>query len=190
MELQERQVHDASSHKEGSVAVVQDLTVSPSLEANEDGVTKSTSTDVLAMQRMGKDQQLVREYRYLSIASFACIATATWEIGLFTIGQSLMDGGSPGLLWGTLWNFVCAGPLWLSQAEMASMAPIAGAQVRSSAAFVVEAVANTDDRVLGSTTGSQSKCTQAHGVLFVINTPQVCSGEMAAVSELHDWVGQ
>lgn len=172
------------------MAVVEDPTASLSLEANEAGVTKSTSSDVLAMQRMGKDQQFMREYRYLSIASFASIAMATWEIGLFTIGQSLLDGGSPGLLWGTLWNFVCAGPLWLSQAEMASMAPIAGAQVCLGAAFVVEAVADTDIHVLGSTIGSQSKCTQAHGVLFVINRPQVCSGGMAAVSELYDGVGQ
>jgi choline transport protein len=67
---------------------------------------------------MGKDQQLVRQFRLLSIASFVAIATATWEIGLFTIGQSFTDGGRPGLIYGTIWNFILFGPVYLSMAEM------------------------------------------------------------------------
>lgn len=90
--------------------------------------TKSTPYDAAGMRRMGKDQQLIRNFRFLSITSFVAIATAAWEIGLFILTPGLVDGGRAGLVWTALWNFVGFGPVYLSMAEMASMAPIAGAQ--------------------------------------------------------------
>jgi hypothetical protein len=54
------------------------------------------------MRRMGKDQQLVRHFRLLSITSFVAIATAAWEIGLFVISPGLIDGGRSGLIWNTI----------------------------------------------------------------------------------------
>lgn len=58
----------------------------------------------------------------------ACCLVATWEVLLTTILQSLTDGGTAGLLWGFL--IVCAGFyfVYLSLAEMASMAPTSGGQ--------------------------------------------------------------
>ena len=44
-------------------------------------VTKSTRDDNENMRRMGWRQELVRHFRLLSVASFAAIATAAWEIG-------------------------------------------------------------------------------------------------------------
>ena len=90
--------------------------------------TKSTPYDAAGMRRMGKDQQLIRQFRFLSITAFVAIATAAWEIGLFILTPGLVDGGRAGLVWNALWNFVGFGPVYLSMAEMASMAPIAGAQ--------------------------------------------------------------
>ena len=90
--------------------------------------TKSTREDAAGMRRMGKDQQLVRHFRLLSITSFVAIATAAWEIGLFLLSPGLVDGGRAGLIYNALWNFIGFGPVYLSMAEMASMAPIAGAQ--------------------------------------------------------------
>ena len=55
--------------------------------------TRSTYEDVAGMQRMGKDQQLVRSFRLLSMISFTGIATAAWEIGLFQLTPGLVDGG-------------------------------------------------------------------------------------------------
>ncbi|KAK4902333.1 hypothetical protein LTR27_001237 [Elasticomyces elasticus] len=75
--------------------------------------TQSTVADEEAMKRMGKDQQLVRQFRLLAIASFTAIAMATWEIGFFA-------------------------PIYLSMAEMASMAPIAGAQYHWVSEFAPE----------------------------------------------------
>ena len=90
--------------------------------------TKSTAADAAGMRRMGKDQQLLRHFRVMSITSFAAVATASWEIGLFILTPALVDGGVSGMCWSVMWNFIAYCPIYLSLAEMASMAPIAGAQ--------------------------------------------------------------
>lgn len=102
--------------------------------------TKSTHEDALNMRRMGRTQQLVRQFRLLSVASFVAIATAAWEIGIFTITPGLTDGGRPLLLYSVIWNFVGFGPIYLSMAEMASMAPIAGAQYHWVSEFAPESL--------------------------------------------------
>ena len=89
---------------------------------------KSTDADAANMARMGKDQQLMRHFRILSMASFVAIATAAWEIGLFNLTPGLTNGGLPGLVYSVLWNFIGFAPIYLSMAEMASIAPTAGAQ--------------------------------------------------------------
>lgn len=97
---------------------------SDSLEEQQDGAlraTKSTNEDAAGMRRMGKDQQLVRHFRLLSISSFVALATAAWEIGLFVLTPGLVDGGRSGLIYNVLWNFIGFGPIYLSMAEMASM---------------------------------------------------------------------
>jgi hypothetical protein len=100
--------------------------------------TKSSRDDNENMRRMGRSQELVRHFRLLSVASFVAIATAAWEIGLFEITPGLTDGGRPALVYSVLWNFVGFGPIYLSMAEMASMAPIAGAQYHWVSEFAPE----------------------------------------------------
>lgn len=100
--------------------------------------TKSIPEDAAGMRRMGKDQQLIRHFRTFSITSFTAIATASWEIGLFQLTPGLVDGGRAGLVYNTLWNFIGFGPVYLSMAEMASMAPIAGAQYHWVSEFAPE----------------------------------------------------
>ena len=63
---------------------------------SEDG--SSTEADLSNMHRMGKSQELVRHFRFLSIAAFTALATAAWEIGLFLLTPGLVDGGRSGLL--------------------------------------------------------------------------------------------
>lgn len=72
-------------------------------EADEptDGM-KSTSADQRNMHRMGKNQQLVRHFRVLSMASFVAIATAAWEIGLFNLTPGFTNGGLPGVVYSVL----------------------------------------------------------------------------------------
>ena len=101
---------------------------------------KSTNADAANMARMGKNQQLVRHFRVLSMASFVAIATAVWEIGLFNLTPGLINGGRPGIIYSVLWNFIGFGPIYLSMAEMASMAPIAGAQYHWVSEFAPESI--------------------------------------------------
>lgn len=117
------------------------VTVEADLESEEPANGfKSTNIDAADMQRMGKDQQLMRHFRILSMASFVAIATATWEMGLFAITPGLLNGGLPGLVYSVLWSFIGFGPIYLSMAEMASMAPIAGAQYHWVSEFAPESL--------------------------------------------------
>ncbi|KAK1071557.1 hypothetical protein LTR74_003187 [Friedmanniomyces endolithicus] len=56
-------------------------------------LSKSTPADAANMRRMGKPQQLIRHFRFLSTVSFVALATAAWEIGLFVLtpGLPLVD---------------------------------------------------------------------------------------------------
>jgi hypothetical protein len=102
--------------------------------------TKSTREDAENMRRMGRSQQLVRHFRLLSVASFVAIATASWELGLFEITPALTNGGRPALVYSMIWNFIGFGPVYVSMAEMASMAPIAGAQYHWVSEFAPESL--------------------------------------------------
>lgn len=107
-------------------------------ESNDSDVFKSTPADAANMRRMGKDQQLVRRFRVLSTASFVAVATAAWEFTVFNLTAGLTNGGLPILVYATMWNFVGFAPIYLSMAEMASMAPIAGAQYHWVSEFAPE----------------------------------------------------
>ncbi|KAF2630415.1 amino acid permease-like protein [Macroventuria anomochaeta] len=82
-----------------------------------------TSHDAQDMYRMGKKQELRRNFRLVSIIGFVVVLQSTWEtyFGLF-------NGGTAGVIWMTVitWLFVMA--MIASLAEMASMAPTAGGQ--------------------------------------------------------------
>ncbi|KAG5950163.1 hypothetical protein E4U53_005420 [Claviceps sorghi] len=78
---------------------------------------KSTPDDAGNMRRMGRTQEL---------------------LSMFGITPGLIDGGRPVLVWAFLWNFFGFIPVHLSMAEMASMAPIAGAQYHWVSEFAPE----------------------------------------------------
>lgn len=109
-------------------------------ESNDDDEFKSTSADAANMRRMGKDQQLVRRFRVLSMASFVAVATAAWEFTIFNVTAGLTNGGLPVLAYSLMWNFLGFTPIYLSMAEMASMAPIAGAQYHWVSEFAPESM--------------------------------------------------
>jgi amino acid transporter len=89
------------------------------------GFTKFDQKD---MYRMGKIQELKRNYRPLSALSFAVVLTAVWEFLLMANTQGLIDGGLAGVFWAYIWTFLGFGFVIGSLAEMASMAPISGGQ--------------------------------------------------------------
>lgn len=100
------------------------------LEHNEEEelLYNSTRIDAGDMRRMGKSQELIRHYHLSSIVSFSALATSAWELALFQATPGIINGGLPTLIYSNVWCFIGFFPVVLSLAEMASMAPIAGAQ--------------------------------------------------------------
>ncbi|RMD44987.1 hypothetical protein DV735_g109, partial [Chaetothyriales sp. CBS 134920] len=80
------------------------------------------------MHRMGKAQQMRRNFRFVSILGFTMLVMCSWETMLGTTIIGLINGGTAGLIWMFLvsWiGFICVNT---SMAEMASMAPTSGGQ--------------------------------------------------------------
>ncbi|PTD12956.1 putative amino-acid permease [Fusarium culmorum] len=89
---------------------------------------KGTPADRADMYRLGKMQDLRRNFRFLSIFGFSMILMCSWEFSLSVSTIGLVNGGTAGLVW---MFFIC----WIgfllvntSMAEMASMAPTTGGQ--------------------------------------------------------------
>ncbi|MCJ1374995.1 hypothetical protein MMC20_006228 [Loxospora ochrophaea] len=82
-------------------------------------------SDQKDMYRMGKKQELKREFHPFAALSFIAVLQGTWE---FLLVHGLVDGGLAGLFWSYLFTFIGLGLIVISLAEMASMAPTAGGQ--------------------------------------------------------------
>ncbi|KAK3323115.1 GABA permease [Cercophora scortea] len=92
------------------------------------GNAAGTTLDKGDMWRMGKKQQLRRNFRFVSIVGFTMVLMSTWEAELNANIFGLINGGTGGLIWmyvGTYFGFLCA---VISMAEMSSMAPTSGGQ--------------------------------------------------------------
>ncbi|KAK5702464.1 hypothetical protein LTR17_022297 [Elasticomyces elasticus] len=155
-------------------AVIVDVNGADSMENQDESMndenlkmSKSTAGDAAGMRRMGKQQQLVRHFRLVSTVSFVALATAAWEIGLFVITPGLTDGGRAGLVWNVLWNIVGFGPIYLSMAEMASMAPIAGAQYHWVSEFAPESCQRILSYISGWTSTIAWQAGNAQGMFLV-----------------------
>ncbi|KAF2497948.1 GABA permease-like protein [Lophium mytilinum] len=87
-----------------------------------------TRNDQVDMGRMGKVQELRRNYRPLSAIAFTVILQGTWEVLMTATTQGLTDGGVAGLIWSFIWTFIGFSFVMAALAEMASMAPTSGGQ--------------------------------------------------------------
>ncbi|OAL24287.1 hypothetical protein AYO20_10714 [Fonsecaea nubica] len=87
-----------------------------------------TTKDQRDMQRLGKRQELIRNFRPISALAFTALLQATWEFLLIANTQVLVDGGIAGFFWTYVWTFIGFGIVMTSLAEMASMAPTSGGQ--------------------------------------------------------------
>ncbi|KOC11929.1 amino acid transporter [Aspergillus flavus AF70] len=87
-----------------------------------------TVNDQRDMHRMGKKQEMRRNFRLISTIGFTTCIMGTWENVIASTSQGLRTGGRPCLFWSLIW--ACCGQLFivLSLAEMSSMAPTAGGQ--------------------------------------------------------------
>ncbi|KAH8725675.1 amino acid permease-domain-containing protein [Phaeosphaeriaceae sp. PMI808] len=89
---------------------------------------KGTREDQKDMHRMGKTQELRRNFRFVSIFGYSMILMATWETVLTTLIIPLTNGGTGGAIFIFLATAIGMGFVIVSMAEMASMAPTSGGQ--------------------------------------------------------------
>ncbi|GAB7353911.1 hypothetical protein MBLNU459_g4257t1 [Dothideomycetes sp. NU459] len=94
----------------------------------DEGVKGMTHNDRRDMRRMGKKQELRRNFRTVSTIGFTTCVMGTWEILLTSNTQGLTAGGMAGLFWSLVWCYTGQFFVVMSLAEMSSMAPTAGGQ--------------------------------------------------------------
>ena len=86
------------------------------------------SCDGLDMARLGKKQELTRNFGFVSTLAFSTVFSVTWEYVLLSTGNALVNGGFSGAIYEYIWVFCGYLTVIVSLAEMASMSPTAGGQ--------------------------------------------------------------
>ncbi|ORX97502.1 amino acid permease-domain-containing protein [Clohesyomyces aquaticus] len=110
---------------------------SPPVQVVEDGSPqpfevakkwKGTAADQHDMLVIGRKQQLRRNFHLISILGFGCNLICGWEINVTTLGLTLTNGGTAGMIYGFILTIFGFTFVYASLAEMASMSPTAGGQ--------------------------------------------------------------
>ncbi|KAI5364589.1 Putative amino acid/polyamine transporter I [Septoria linicola] len=119
------------SKNHGQVRMTFESSDEDGFELSEYAVAKKwqgTAADRKDMSQLGRVQQLRRNFQFLSILGFGCTLIATWEVMLTTISSVLTNGGTAGVIWGYIVVVVGFSFVYMSIAEMTSMAPTSGGQ--------------------------------------------------------------
>ncbi|KAF2768896.1 amino acid transporter [Teratosphaeria nubilosa] len=130
-----------------------------------------TVGDAVEMARMGKAQELRRNFKFVAILGFVSLLQATWESTLLANWNGLYNGGSGGVIWCTIAVWILMGCTIASLAEMASMAPTAGGQYHWVSEFAPPSLQGPLSYVvgwfccLGWVAGVPSCCVQLAGVV-------------------------
>ncbi|TKA83850.1 hypothetical protein B0A55_00119 [Friedmanniomyces simplex] len=98
-----------------------ELSSPPESQAAGD-VFGSNDRDKANMARMGKDQEMKRVFRQVSLISFTAIIMGTWQWMLMANSQGLINGGRGGLFWSYIWTFGGYALLAASLADMLACA--------------------------------------------------------------------
>ncbi|KAK7957323.1 uncharacterized protein PG986_006545 [Apiospora aurea] len=105
-----------------------DAAVDIELDSDLADPEEGNAQDRRDMTRMGKTQELKRNFRFISIFGFTMILMQSWE-AIFGVGVlGLTNGGTAGYIWMYLVSWVGFLFVNVSMAEMASMAPTTGGQ--------------------------------------------------------------
>ncbi|KAJ5683554.1 hypothetical protein N7462_006719 [Penicillium macrosclerotiorum] len=96
--------------------------------AHEDDVMDAKAQDDRDMERLGKAQQLKRNFRFYSILGFTTTLMATWESILLTSTYGLVDGGRAGMVYVYIGSYVGFFASVISMAEISSIAPTSAGQ--------------------------------------------------------------
>lgn len=117
--------YNKNSHYELTEAAVHDS--SPERDYGYE-MKPGTATDEHDMHRMGKKQQLSRQFHALSIFALTTLVMFTWQAILSTAVFSIINGGRGGSVYLFIATWAFTVPVVVSLAEMASMAPTSGGQ--------------------------------------------------------------
>lgn len=101
-----------------------DVEASDEFAADINGQKTGTSADAKDMHRLGKTQEMKRNFRSVSILGLSSLTMATWAAFLGSCNFSMLNGGLAGTVWIFLAVWLFTIPISLSLAEMASMAPV------------------------------------------------------------------
>ncbi|KAL8631837.1 hypothetical protein Q9189_002417 [Teloschistes chrysophthalmus] len=88
----------------------------------------STEADRSALNQLGKNPILKRNFGFLSILGFSSTALICWESMLIVLDQGLKNGGPSGVIYGFILVWIGSLATFASLTELASMAPVAGGQ--------------------------------------------------------------
>ena len=104
-----------------------------SLSPPEDGILidalrSSTAYDRGALNRVGKNPILMRNFGFLSILGFSSTALICWESMTIVLDQGLKNGGPSGVVYGFILVWLGSLATFASLTELASMAPVSGGQ--------------------------------------------------------------
>ncbi|RGP73716.1 hypothetical protein FLONG3_6264 [Fusarium longipes] len=156
---------------------------------------KGTRADRADMYRLGKTQDLRRNFRFLSIFGFSMILMCSWEFCLSVSTIGLVNGGTAGLIWMFLICWVGFLLVNTSMAEMASMAPTTGGQYHWVSEFAPPRYQKLTSYLMGwmCVLGWQVACassafiagTQIQGLIILNNpnyTPHPWHGTLLAIA--------
>jgi hypothetical protein len=87
-----------------------------------------TEEDRSNMHRMGKTQELRRNFSFIPTFGFSAVLMISWEAMLNATSYSVPNGGLPAMIWMYVVSLFGMGAAIVSMAEMASMAPTSGGQ--------------------------------------------------------------
>jgi choline transport protein len=110
-----------SERKRNGIVSIRDVQQADSESSGPTDEYESTRDDVADMRRLGKKQELKRNFRKFSTLSFATIIMATWEVLLVANSQALTNGGRPAFVYSYIWTTIGFAPIIVSLAEMSSM---------------------------------------------------------------------
>ncbi|KAF2251585.1 amino acid transporter [Trematosphaeria pertusa] len=85
-------------------------------------------TDTAYLARLGKQSRLPRTFGFMSLLGFSSLSLISWEGILVTSVGALRNGGSVGVVWGFLFNWLGMLCIFGTLAELASMAPTSAGQ--------------------------------------------------------------
>lgn len=129
MDVERTQLESKASFAE-TPKQLHDALQAASVRCDASGVETSNDTDARDMLRLGRSQELRRNFKSFSVLGLAMTTMSTWVAMLMTSLFSLINGGRAGTIWVYLATWLCTFTLAASLAELASMAPTSGGQYR------------------------------------------------------------